>query len=177
MSRAATWLVLAGTMLVLGVANTTIWQRQQTADHGRPVLLELRPVDPRSLIQGDYMALAYAESVFPAPAERSALPRRGSFIVTLDADSVATFARLDSGGPLAANEARIKYKLIDRLGGIRLGAESFFFEEGQADRFAAAEYGVLHVDGAGNSVLVGLADENAQLIRAPVADTDVSVRD
>ena len=177
MKRAATWLVLAGAVLVLGAANYTIWQRQQIVDHGRPVLLELRPVDPRSLMQGDYMALAYAESVFPGPAERSGLPRRGSFIVTVGADNVATFARLDSGGPLAANEARIKYKLIDRFGGIRLGAESFFFEEGQADRFATAEYGVLHVDRAGNSVLVGLADENAKLIRAPAATFEERVAD
>lgn len=165
MRRAATWLVLAGAILVLVAANTTIWQRQQIVDHGRPVLLELRPVDPRSLIQGDYMALAYAETVFPGPAERSRLPRRGSFVVTLDADNVATFARLDSGGPLAANEARIKYQFIDRRGGMRLGAESYFFQEGQADAFADAEYGVLHVDTAGNSVLIGLAGADKATIR------------
>lgn len=167
MKRAAAWLVVAGAILVLGAANKTIWQRQQIVDEGRPVLLELRPVDPRSLIQGDYMALAYAETVFPVPAERSGLPRRGSFIVALDADNVAAFARLDNGGPLAANEARIKYKLIDRFGGVRLGAESYFFQEGQANVFADAEYGVLHVDTAGNSVLIGLAGVDKTVIRAP----------
>ena len=167
MKRTSTWLVLVGAALVLGVANFAIWQRQQVVDAGRPVLLELRPVDPRSMIQGDFMALAYADSVFPPPGSRTELPRRGSFVVTLDANNVATFARLDDGGPLAPREARIKYKLVDRSGGIRLGAESFFFEEGQAARFAAAEYGVLHVDEDGSSVLVGLADDNAALIQAP----------
>jgi uncharacterized membrane-anchored protein len=165
MSRVSAWLLLAGAVLVFGAANYTIWQRQQIVDHGRPVLLELRPADPRSLIQGDYMALAYAEAVFPGPAERAELPRRGSFVVTLDADNVATFARLEAGGPLAANEARIKYKLIDERGAMRLGAESYFFEEGQADVFADAEYGVLHVDTAGNSVLVGLAGPDKATIR------------
>ncbi|MDJ0813633.1 MAG: GDYXXLXY domain-containing protein [Woeseiaceae bacterium] len=171
MKRFATWLVVAGAVVVLGTANYTIWQRQQIVDHGRPVLLELRPVDPRSLIQGDYMALAYAETIFPAADERSQLPRRGSFIVTLDADSVATFARLDTGGSLAANEARIKYKLVDQRGGMRLGAESYFFQEGQADLFADAEFGVLHVDDAGNSVLIGLAGENKLIIQAPENET------
>ena len=171
MKRAATWLVLAGAVVVLGAANYTIWQRQQIVDHGRPVLLELRPVDPRSLIQGDYMALAYAETIFPGADERSALSRRGSFVVTLDADSVATFARLDDGGPLASNEARIKYKLIDERGGIRLGAESYFFQEGQAAVFADADYGVLHVDEVGNSVLIGLAGEDKQVIEAPENET------
>ena len=170
MNRVSTWLVLLGAALVLGVANYTIWQRQQVVDSGRPVLLELRPVDPRSLIQGDFMALAYADSVFPPAATRSELPQRGSFIILLDADNVATFARLDDGGSLGPAEARIKYKLVDRFGGIRLGAESFFFEEGQAERFASAEYGVLHVDASGNSVLVGLADEGGNPIESPPAD-------
>lgn len=177
MNRIATWLVLVGAVIVFGVANYTIVQRQQVVDNGQPILLELRPVDPRSLIQGDYMALAYAESVFPPAGSRPELPARGSFVVALDANNVATFSRLDDGGSLAANEARIRYKLIDRYGGIRLGAESYFFEEGQADRFATAEYGVLHVDEAGNSVLVGLADENAQLIRAPAAVVEAVVTD
>lgn len=174
MKRAATWFVLAGAILVLVTANYTIWQRQQIVDHGRPVLLELRPVDPRSLIQGDYMALAYAEAVFPPAGDRSDLPARGSFVVALDAGDVATFSRLDSGGAIAANEARIKYKLVDRFGGIRLGAESFFFEEGQADRFASAEYGMLHVDEAGNSVLVGLADADGSLIPGQQVSNDES---
>lgn len=170
MNRISTWLVLLGAVLVLGGANYTIWQRQQVVDGGRPVLLDLRPVDPRSLIQGDYMALAYAESVFPPAGSRNELPARGSFIVSLDAANVATFARLDDGGALGPAEARIKYKLVDRFGGIRLGAESFFFEEGQAERFASAEYGVLHVDERGNSVLVGLADEGGNLIETAPGD-------
>jgi uncharacterized membrane-anchored protein len=164
MKSGATWLVLIGAVVVLGSANYTIWQRQQVVDNGRPVLLELRPVDPRSLVQGDYMALAYADAVFPEPEARSRLPRRGSFIVALDADNVATFSRLDDGGLLGPEEVRIRYKLVDRFGGMRLGAESFFFQEGQAGLFGNAEYGVLHVDEAGNSVLMGLADENKQLL-------------
>lgn len=165
MSRYATWLVLAGTILVIGSANYTIRDRQQVVDSGQPILLELRPVDPRSLMQGDYMTLRYAEPLFPDTQARSALSRRGAFIVKLDVESVATYARLDDGTPLATNEVRLKYKLLDESGAIRLGAESFFFEEGQADVYDAARYGVLHVDVAGNSVLVGLADEEKVLLR------------
>ena len=165
MSRFATWLVLAGLVLVVGTANYTIRDRQQVVDSGQPILLELRPVDPRSLMQGDFMTLRYAEPLFPNAEARSTLPRRGAFIVKLDADSVATYARLDDGTPLATDEVRLKYKLLDDRGTIRLGAESFFFEEGQADVYDAARYGVLHVDAAGNSVLVGLADEEKVLLR------------
>lgn len=165
MNRYATWLVLAGLVLVIGAANYTIRDRQQVVDNGQPILLELRPVDPRSLMQGDYMTLRYAEPLFPDPEARGTLSRRGAFIVKLDAESVATYARLDDGTPLATDEVRLKYKLIDENGSLRLGAESFFFEEGQADVYNAARYGVLHVDVAGNSVLVGLADEEKVLLR------------
>jgi len=165
MSRYATWLVLAGTVLVIGAANYTIRDRQQVVDNGHPILLKLRPVDPRSLMQGDYMVLRYSAEVFPDAAQATNLPRRGAFIVKLDSDDVATYSRLDDGGPLTTAEVRLKYKLLDQNGSIRLGAESFFFEEGQASVYGAADYGVLHVDTVGNSVLVGLADEHRALIR------------
>lgn len=165
MSRAPTWLAVAGLILVLAAANFTIRQRQQLVDHGQTVLLELRPVDPRSLIQGDYMALRYAESVFPVATERLNLPRRGTFVVKLDERNVATYSRPDAGDALAANEVRLQYRQVDSSGLIRLGAEAFFFEEGQAAQFESARYGVLHVDGSGNSVLVGLADSEGLQIK------------
>lgn len=169
MSRYAYWLVLAGMVLVIGAANYTIRDRQQVVDDGQPMLLKLRPVDPRSLMQGDYMVLRYAEEAFPSAAQETNLSRRGAFIVKLDADNVATYSRLDDGSPLIANERRLKYKLLDKTGSIRLGAESFFFEEGQAHIYNGASFGILHVDTAGNSVLVGLADEDKVQLH-PVAD-------
>uniref|UniRef100_UPI00194032D6 GDYXXLXY domain-containing protein n=1 Tax=Bordetella pseudohinzii TaxID=1331258 RepID=UPI00194032D6 len=52
--------VLAGLALVLAVCNITIYQREQLLAHGQVAILELAPVDPRSLMQGDYMALRFA---------------------------------------------------------------------------------------------------------------------
>lgn len=164
MSKASRWLSVVGLLLVLGVANYTIWQRQQVVDHGHTVLLELRPVDPRSLMQGDFMELRYANEVFPRASVRQSLPRRGAIILTVNENNVATFSRIDDRSTLAKNERRLRYKQVDETGEIRLGAESFFFEEGQADKFEDARFGVLHVDSAGNSVLVGLANEQHQVI-------------
>jgi uncharacterized membrane-anchored protein len=47
---------------------------------------------------------------------------------------------------------------------MHIGAESYFFEEGQAKKFEVARYGGIKVDDAGNSVLVGLYDKNHKLI-------------
>ena len=158
-------LVLAGFGAILLVGNATIFAKQEILREGRLILLELRPRDPRSLIQGDYMVLRYGPQAFPPLADT--LPPHGRVILKLDADGVATFARLDDGAPLGAHEVRLRYK--SRLGGRRLryGAESFFFQEGDARLYADARYGALRVDPAGKSVLVGLADEDRQLIRRP----------
>lgn len=164
MSRLRLALFLGGLALVLGMANYAIWQKQTVVDQGRPVLLRLAPVDPRSLIQGDYMRLRYAASQ-GAVADIDALPWRGRFVLRLDAAGVAAFVRVDDGTDLAADEVRIVYRKRGRFGGIDLGAGSFFFQEGDADLYADAQYGVLRVAEDGGSVLVGLADENLRTIQ------------
>lgn len=170
MRRISTWLVILGLLLVISVANHNILKKEQVLDSGRQVLLELRPVDPRSLIQGDYMRLAYAENVFPAAAIIESLPYKGTIVLALGTDDVAIFSRLDDDSSLAQNEQRLQYKRILRRWGppdLRIGAESFLFQEGQAEVFADAQYGVLRVDQDGGSVLVGLADEARRIITAP----------
>lgn len=159
-----TLLVIAGIALVLGVANYNIRSYQQIVDSGRVVLLELRPVDPRSLIQGDYMQLRYAAGAFPTKAIENTLPRRGSFVLSLDEHDVGTYSRVDDGTALAQDEVRLQYKLTSEYTDPSIGAETFNFEEGQAAALAGAVYGVLRVDDTGRSVLVGLADEQHQRI-------------
>ena len=167
MNRGPVILAVLGLVVVLAATNYTIWQRQQVVDMGQAVLLDLRPVDPRSLIQGDYMVLRYAQTVFPPRGQRQQLESRGTFVVKLDGNNVAVFSRFDDGSALGQREVRLKYKQINLSGEIRLGAESFFFQEGQAEVYNAARYGVLHVDEEGNSVLVGLADDNWQMMGPP----------
>ena len=45
--------------VIVTAAFCAIWQFEHTLRHGQTVLLELAPVDPRSIMQGDYMALAF----------------------------------------------------------------------------------------------------------------------
>jgi uncharacterized membrane-anchored protein len=167
MKRIGTWLVVAGLLLVLGVANYNIWIKEQILERGRQVLLELRPVDPRSLMQGDYMILRYSAATFPDAETMQSLPRKGTIVVSIDANRVGKFARLDDGTPLAPDETRLKYKYRINSGELRLGAESYFFQEGNADVYANARYGVLRVDESGASVLVGMADQDRLLIIPP----------
>lgn len=157
-------LIFAGLAIVLFVTNQSIRSYQEVVDSGRQVLLELRPVDPRSLIQGDYMFLRYAENIFPPQEIIEKLPRGGILVLRLDEHGAGTYARMEDGSPLAADEVRLRFKNMTMWNDLSIGAETFNFEEGQAEVYADAKYGVLRVDESGESVLVGLADEQRVLI-------------
>lgn len=142
-------------LLVLLVFNYSVYTKEKTLAKGELVLLELAPVDPRSLMQGDYMVLDYAIS---QDAHKLALSTRGYAVLKLDERQVGQLLRFQPGAePLAAGEQLLKF--FYNGDAIHLGAESFFFEEGQGEKYADAKYGALRVDEKGNSVLVGLYDE------------------
>ncbi|MBO4530385.1 MAG: GDYXXLXY domain-containing protein [Paludibacteraceae bacterium] len=65
MSKLKLFIISANLLLVLGFFLVKIVQNEKVLSKGEIVLLELRPVDPRSLMQGDYMSLQFrlADSV------------------------------------------------------------------------------------------------------------------
>jgi uncharacterized membrane-anchored protein len=138
--------------LVLGMLNVMIYQKEMTLQKGRVALLELAPLDPRSLMQGDYMVLRYR---LAREVRADSLPRDGRLVVSLDDRGVATYRRLHSPNmQLAPDEHLLRYRR--RGNDIRLGAESFFFQEGNAKYYSGAKYGELRVAENGDSVLSGL---------------------
>ena len=51
--------ILVGLVLILGLANYNIWNKERILSDGKAIVLALAPVDPRSLMQGDYMSLNF----------------------------------------------------------------------------------------------------------------------
>jgi len=147
-------LILGGLLLVLGAVAGLVAQKEWVMRSGTTVLLELAPRDPRSLMQGDYMMLSYALS--NQAGQRWEVPRDGQLVVALDARSVATFVRWHGAEPLGPGEHLLRYRLREHW--LRLGAEAFYFQEGQANLYAGARYGELRVMDSGDAVLVGLRD-------------------
>lgn len=164
MKKVSRILIIINLLLLLGYFNWSIFQKEQTLKNGQLVLLQLAPVDPRSLMQGDYMRLNYKESGFNLRKWEEETPPRGYAILKTDSNHVAQIIRLqESPEPVNDGELMMKYKIID--GRLFLGAESFFFEEGQDTIFENATYGGLKVDNKGESLLVGLYDADFQLIQ------------
>ena len=153
-------IALAG-IVILAVVNFGIYQKEQLLTHGEVILLELAPVDPRSLMQGDYMALNFRLQ-WEIPL--SDPPRDGYAVIALSPAGVAGYRRLDNGAPLARDERRIFYR--SRNAQIKLGTNAFFFQEGTADRYANARYGEARLSSNGDILLTGLRDAE----RRPLGD-------
>ncbi len=155
-------IIILGLLLVSFAFVEAVWKKEGVLKDGEPLLLKLAPVDPRSLMQGDYMILNYA-----IPQELQAVMRgqnQGELVYTKDEDNVAEFVRLyDAQIALTEGERKLHYRTNGRWR-VSLGANSFFFEEGQAEKFSEAKYGELRMTGDGSSVLVGLRDDKFQLL-------------
>lgn len=152
------WILLLLAVLVLAALNGLVAHKESVLRSGTRMYLRLAPVDPRSLMQGDYMQLRYeiADQVRRGAVEPAS---DGRLVVRLDADGVAQFVRFHQGEPLGPGEHLLRYR---NRGGIRLGAESFFFQEGHAKHYEKARFGELRVAPSGESVLVGLAGERLE---------------
>ena len=167
MKRTRWMIALAGLVLILALANWHIVQKRAVIADGQILLLQLRPADPRSLLQGDYMALALADAAMPSAAVIQDLPYRGTVVLALDESGVGHYARLDDGSPLQNGELRVQYRRHGDWRGHRLdyGAQSFFFESGDAERYEQARYAMLRVAEDGSTVLTDLAGEDRVAIK------------
>jgi uncharacterized membrane-anchored protein len=141
--------------------NHSVANKEKLLKDGQLVLLELAPVDPRSLMQGDYMALRYKIS---EDIRAENIPKRGYCVVLLDNNGVASKVRFQKNlTPLNNDEHLINYTSSGKWN-INIGAESFFFQEGQAKKYDKAKYGGVKIDKSGNSLLIGLYDGHLKKI-------------
>ena len=157
-----TKIMIVLSVLVLAALNYGIYEKEQIKAQGEMLLLELAPVDPRSLMQGDYMRLRYAIARNAPAKELAPHEKRGYMVIQADGDNVAQFVRFHREEDLAAGEKLLHFH--KRYNGVRIVPDSFFFQEGHAGYYEDAKYGVFKFDDSGEHLLVGLADENKQLI-------------
>lgn len=151
---------------VLAVANVAIWQKEDLIAHGRPVYVELAPVDPRSLMQGDYMALNYRlGDTLRTQLDQFDRLERPIALAEVDARGVARLDRLADAATPPSGPTTLRVQLTPKDGRWVVVSDAWFFKEGDGKRWEAARYGEFRVMPDGRALLVGLANENLQAIR------------
>ncbi|QET03528.1 MULTISPECIES: GDYXXLXY domain-containing protein [Cupriavidus] len=158
------WIVVAW-LLTLAVATVGIAANERVLRDGEVLYLRLAPVDPRSLMQGDYMALNFTAGIEIAAAQgaQHKTDRRDvTVVIRRDANHIGQFVRLHDGTPLADGEQLLRVQNVPtRWGGngVQVSTNAWFFEEGQAKRYERAQYGEFRVDRNGHALLVGMRGE------------------
>lgn len=151
------WLTLLCAVLILAVVNLSIWQNETLIKTGETVLLELAPVDPRSLMQGDYMALQFAiADTIRQQLNSNSESVSDRVIVQLDAQRRASFIAIDQQQKLQADQLRLQFRL--RNGEVKFATNAFFFQEGTGEIYEQAKYGLFRVGPDGNLLLTHLVD-------------------
>jgi uncharacterized membrane-anchored protein len=161
-------LISCGALLVLGVANYDVLKKEQVIENGQKIYVALAPRDPRSLMQGDYMALNFG---FPPEiqttldrGDESGMQVRAMVVARLDARGVASVLRVATAQEaLAAGEIRLPLKRLQHRW--VLVSDAFYFPEGEGKPLQAARFGEFRVLPDGRALLVGLADEQLQPLK------------
>ena len=154
-------IVLAITVaIVLTLINLEIAGKERILRDGTTVLLRLAPLDPRSLLQGDYMALRYSMADEVARQAEQLEENDGTAIIELDEHNVAKFIGLYNGQQIANGQYLLRYR--KRGESVRIASDAFFFEEGSGAGYRGARYGEIRINKDGDAVLVGLRNADAE---------------
>lgn len=154
-------LLLTGLAILVGI-NATVWRFERAMASGEVVLLPLAPVDPRSLMQGDYMRLNYALARELAGLERDKGAAADTLVIRLDDHQVAHWVEGGKPDALGTDERLLQVRREENQW--RIGPDAYFFEEGTGAQFEAARYGEFRLQADGATLLVGLRDEAFQPI-------------
>ncbi len=165
-SKAQLAWVLAGAALVFGLVNWDVRGKEQVIAHGQRILVPLVPVDPRSLMQGDYMALNFELPQTVHEGLGKFVPATARVIASLDAQGYARVKRLP-GPKEGAGQGEIVLPLKRLKNNWVLVTDAYFFPEGQGAAFVHAKYGDFRVLPDGRALLVGLADAEGEAIPVP----------
>lgn len=147
-------------LAILVLVNFGIYSKEKLLEDGQPLLLKLAPVDPRSLMQGDYMVLNYEISRDWRKLHPDDPAIDGHLVLNLDENNVGSFAELYKDQALKNSQLRLRYRW--RNGRLRLATDAYFFEEGSANEYSKASYGEFRVNEEGESLLIALRDEQLQ---------------
>lgn len=160
-------LALTTILIFVGLVAKNEWHLH----HSKSIFIELRPVDPRSILQGDYMALAYELNLQSlktlAGSENEALDQvifnhpSVPAKVILDSQNRVVRTILDINNSFAGQSLILKNP-ENRLQALYPASRSFLFAEGLAQCYQKAKYAEFKINTKGEAILFDLRGEGLQ---------------
>lgn len=153
-SKVKPLVALAVVLLILIPLNYKVQQFEDVLATGKPVVLKIVPVDPRSLMQGDYMSLSYAilndirakldepeDGVLTIDTEKKH-PSKVYALIHQDEQGVATLCRVEDSLPNDFKDCVANvYLPVNTFKWLpELPSQEYFFAEGKGQHYAQAEY-------------------------------------
>ncbi|PRB81921.1 GDYXXLXY domain-containing protein [Pseudomonas sp. MYb185] len=151
--------IVAAWLLIVVAVAYTVSGHERTLRDGQLVLLQLAPVDPRSLMQGDYMALRFAVDG-QLPREDGQWPNYAHLHVGAEGRAVLAGA----GDEPSSEPGMVSMRIRQNGREASVGPNAFFFQEGTAAVYEEARWGGFRVAADGTALLTALYDENLQLL-------------
>ena len=153
-SKVKPLMALAVVLLILIPLNYKVQQFEDVLATGKPVVLKIVPVDPRSLMQGDYMSLSYAilndiRAKLDEPEDgvltidtKKKHPSKVYALIHQDEQGVATLCRVEDSLPNDFKDcAADVYLPVNNFKWFpELPSQEYFFAEGKGQHYAQAEY-------------------------------------
>lgn len=161
-------IVLAVQLAFLGF---TSWQKEQLLQNGELIALKLEPLDPRSLLQGDYVQLNYAVHTAYRNAESSRQPVKGKIHVQLKRtaehvsyhnENIAVYEPdrfTEASRPVTVNEDTVTIQGKSRYGNLDLGIEHFFIPENTGKEWEEKNIALVRVAENGDAILETLIEQ------------------
>ena len=159
-SKKQWYLITSVVLLQLSILGYQVFSNEQLLSEGKVITLELAPVDPRSLIQGDYVRLQYEIGELELPVERN--QGRAYLLLKENKDgiyqTIKVFNRQIDPTKMKLAEDEVimtgKYNGYDQ---IIFGIESYFVPEGTGlDVERNAKLAKVAVSKKGDSILLSV---------------------
>ena len=136
--------------VIVIVFAVMVYNKEKIRNSDNIFYLELRPQDPRSLMQGDYMILRYRESCKDGYDKYNA-------IIKIDENKIGHYAGIyQDDVSQEVQQDEIVIKCDNRK---MLIPNEFFFEEGTAGEYQGAKYALFKYSSSKDYLLVDLVKD------------------
>jgi uncharacterized membrane-anchored protein len=186
LERRNLWAAIGAVAFVqAAVLGWMIWERAHLLSTGREIVLDVVPVDPRSLFQGDYVTLGYPMSRVSVPPGTK-LEREQPLYITLQKapDGTYSVAQTNAAPPESTTpdqvvlKGHVQYTTVPTeqapvQANVLYGIETFFVPEGTGhdleklvgERKLSA---LVAVDEDGNAAIKGLIVDGKRVYEEPL---------